>query len=383
MVALNWTMQQHLRRRARARCSGRPPTSAGWSAIPTSSTRRCCTAAPRSSTRASRSARPTPAPSGASIAEHRRRRAVHRADRLPRDQEGGSRRRAASQSYDLSHFRTLFLAGERADPDTLQWAERHARRAGHRPLVADRDRLGDRRQPRRARRCCRSSTARRRVPMPGYDVQVLDEGGKPVPAGHDGHASPSSCRCRRAACRRCGTPTSASATAYLDRLPGLLQDRRTPAIIDEDGYVYVMGRTDDIINVAGHRLSTGGMEEVLASPPGRRRMRRDRRRRRAEGRGAAAASSCSRPASTAPPDEIEARAASALVRERDRPGRRLQDWRSRSSACPRRAPARSCAAPCRRSPTATTWSMPATIDDPAILDEIAAALKGKGVGAAA
>ncbi len=50
--------------------------------------------------------------------------------------------------------------------------------------------------------------------------------------------------------------------------------------IDEDGYLYVMGRTDDIINVAGHRLSTGGMEEVLVQAPGRRRVRRDRRRRR-------------------------------------------------------------------------------------------------------
>ena len=65
-----------------------------------------------------------------------------------------------------------------------------------------------------------------------------------------------------------------------------------------------MARTDDVINVAGHRLSTGAMEEVLAVPPGRGRVRRDRRRRRAQGPGAARASWCSRPASTATHDEI-------------------------------------------------------------------------------
>ena len=60
------------------------------------------------------------------IAEHKARRAVHRADRVPRDQEGGPEGRASSRKYDLSKFRTLFLAGERADPPTVEWAEQRA-----------------------------------------------------------------------------------------------------------------------------------------------------------------------------------------------------------------------------------------------------------------
>ena len=103
------------------------------------------------------------------------------------------------------------------------------------------------------------------VPMPGYDVRVLDEAGKSCRPARWARL-PSGCRCRPAVSRRCGAPTSAS--RELSRgVPGLLHDRPTRAIVDEDGYVFVMGRTDDIINVAGHRLSTGGMEEVLASHP--------------------------------------------------------------------------------------------------------------------
>ena len=126
MVALKWSMHEPLRRRARRGLLVPPPTSAGSSAIPTSSTRRCCTAAPRSSTRASRSARRTPAPSGASSPSTASSRCSPR-----RPPSAPSRRRTPTASrcgsYDLSRFRTLFLAGERADPETMQWAERHAR----------------------------------------------------------------------------------------------------------------------------------------------------------------------------------------------------------------------------------------------------------------
>ena len=136
-----------------------------------------------------------------------------------------------------------------------------------------------------------------------------------------------------------------------------------------------MARTDDVINVAGHRLSTGAMEEVLASHPDvaecavigvadalkgqlplgflclnkgcDARPRGDRRRMRAAG---------ARP---------------------HRPGRRLQDRRSSSTACRRRARARSCAASWAGSPTAQDWKVPATIDDPAILDEIGESLAAR------
>ena len=78
--------------------------------------------------------------------------------------------------------------------------------------------------------------------------------------------SSSSCRCRPAACRRCGTPTSASATPISSEFPGYYKTADA-GFIDEDGYLFVMSRTDDIINVAGHRLSTGAMEEVVAEHP--------------------------------------------------------------------------------------------------------------------
>jgi propionyl-CoA synthetase len=100
--------------------------------------------------------------------------------------------------------------------------------------------------------------------MPGYDVQIVDEAATPVPAGQMGSIVvklplPPGCL-PDAVERRRALPKATS------RLPRLLQDGDA-GFIDEDGYLYIMGRTDDIINVAGHRLSTGGMEEVLASHP--------------------------------------------------------------------------------------------------------------------
>ena len=103
------------------------------------------------------------------------------------------------------------------------------------------------------------------VPMPGYQVDVVDEAAKPVPAGTMGSIviklpMPPGC-----------LPTlwqqdERFREAYLTEFPGYYKTADA-GYKDEDGYVWVMGRTDDIINVAGHRLSTGGMEEVLASHP--------------------------------------------------------------------------------------------------------------------
>ena len=103
------------------------------------------------------------------------------------------------------------------------------------------------------------------VPMPGYQVDVVDEAAKPVPAGTMGSIviklpMPPAC-----------LPTlweqdARFKEAYLTEFPGYYKTSDA-GYKDEDGYVFVMGRTDDIINVAGHRLSTGGMEEILASHP--------------------------------------------------------------------------------------------------------------------
>ncbi|MBL6782763.1 MAG: propionyl-CoA synthetase [Alphaproteobacteria bacterium] len=165
-------------------------------------------------------------------------------------------------AYDMSGFKALFLAGERTDPDTLHWAEDklnvpvidHWWQTETGWTIAG-NTLG-----------CglvdvpAGSSGR---PMPGYDVQVLDDGGHPVDAGTLGNIVvklplPPSC-----------LPTLWGANerfreAYLDTFPGYYMTSDA-GIIDADGNVFIMARTDDIINVAGHRLSTGGMEEVITS----------------------------------------------------------------------------------------------------------------------
>ena len=168
------------------------------------------------------------------------------------------------RKYDLSCFRSLFLAGERCDPDTLVWAQEMLRVPvidhwwqtetgwaiaancmGIEPLPVKPG------SPTRA--------------VPGYDVRVLDDAGNDLPAGEMGSITvklplPPGC-----------LPTlwnneDGYRKAYLEQHPGhyLTSDG---GYRDEDGYLWIMGRIDDVINVAGHRLSTGAMEEVLASHP--------------------------------------------------------------------------------------------------------------------
>ena len=147
--------------------------------------------------------------------------------------------------------------------------------------------------------------------------------------------------------------------------------------MDEDGYVYIMGRVDDVINVAGHRLSTGAMEEVIATHPDVAECAVIGAADEPQGPGAPRALSCSRRASTAT-ERGHREGARADGPRPDRRHRLLQAGAPWSSACPRPAPARSCAAPCARSPTARSTRVPSTIDDPAILGEIEEALQGIG-----
>src|ERR1700735_3016957 len=164
--------------------------------------------------------------------------------------------------YDLTKFRALFLAGERADPPTVEWAE-----AQLKVPVIDHwwqtetgwflrgNPVGLGMLP--------VKHGSPTVPMPGYQVDVVDEAARPLPADAMGSIviklpMPPAClptlweqdgRCKE---------------AYFNEFPGYYKTSDA-GYKDADGYVYVMGRTDDIINVAGHRLSTGGMEEILAS----------------------------------------------------------------------------------------------------------------------
>jgi propionyl-CoA synthetase len=197
------------------------------------------------------------------ISEHKARGAVHRADRVPRHQEGRPAGQASSAQYDLSKFRTLFLAGERADP-------RHGEMGGAQLKVPVIDHwwqtetgwciagnpVGS--------ACCRSSTARRRCRC---RATTSTWSTRPASRAARHHGLD-----RDQAAAAAGLPADAVAAgralqgSYLAEFPGYYKTADA-GYKDEDGYVYVMGRTDDIINVAGHRLSTGGMEEVLAAHP--------------------------------------------------------------------------------------------------------------------
>ncbi|WP_327591938.1 propionyl-CoA synthetase [Streptomyces chartreusis] len=166
--------------------------------------------------------------------------------------------------YDLSGLRYLFLAGERLDPETYHWAaalldipviDHWWQTETGWPIVANP--VGIEAAPVKP-----GSPTR---PLPGWDVRVLDPAGRPVEAGVDG-----------AIVVKLPLPPGSLPTlwndddryvaSYLSAYDGYYLTGDS-GHIDEDGYVYVMGRTDDVINVAGHRLSTGSMEEALAAHP--------------------------------------------------------------------------------------------------------------------
>ena len=166
--------------------------------------------------------------------------------------------------YDLSGFESLFLAGERADPDTVEWAqdklgvpvidhwwqtETGWPIAGN-PLGIERLAI---------------KIGSPSVPMPGYDVRVLDEAGHPVAPGQLG-AIAIKLPLPPGTLPNLWQAEARFRKSYLDHFPGYYETGDA-GMIDADGYLYIMARTDDVINVAGHRLSTGAMEEVLASHP--------------------------------------------------------------------------------------------------------------------
>ncbi|AXT33836.1 propionyl-CoA synthetase [Phaeobacter sp. LSS9] len=276
------------------------------------------------------------------------------------------------KKYDLSGLKQVYLAGERADPDTITWAQEQLKV----PVIDHwwqtetgwsiaANPLGIEELPTKL-----GSPA---VPMPGYEVDILDEGGHPVAAGELG-----------AIAVKLPLPPGTLPTlwnaedrfrkSYLTTFPGYYETGDA-GMKDEDGYLYIMARTDDVINVAGHRLSTGAMEEVLAGHPDV-----------AECAVIGVSDSlkgqmplgflCLNSGCETPHDAVVAQVVK-LVREKIGPVAAFK------LACvvdrlPKTRSGKILRGTMVNIADGTDWKMPATIDDPAILDEITTALQGLG-----
>ena len=276
--------------------------------------------------------------------------------------------------YDLSHFRALFLAGERADPPTLAWAEQvlkvpvidHWWQTETGWCIAGNP-VGLGKLP------VKPGSAG--VPMPGYAIDVVDEANHTVPANKIGSIV-----------IKLPMPPGALPTlwhqdkrmreSYLEEFPGYYKTADA-GYLDDDGYVYVMSRTDDIINVAGHRLSTGGMEEVLAGHPDVAECAvlgiKD------ELKGEVPCGFIVLKAGvTKAPIEIEKEIVQ-LVRDKIGPVAAFK-LAITVARLPKTRSGKILRGTIKKIADGDRWTMPATIDDPAVLGEIGDALKGKGVG---
>jgi propionyl-CoA synthetase len=274
--------------------------------------------------------------------------------------------------YDLSKLRALFLAGERCDPDTLHWAEDKLgvpvidhwwqTETGW-PIAANP--MGIEPLPVKA-----GSPTK---PVPGWDVQVLDESGARLPAGDIGRIM-----------LKLPLPPGALPTlwnndegyvhSYLSHADGYYLTGDA-GFIDEDGYLSVMSRIDDVINVAGHRLSTGAMEEVLAYHPDVAECAvigvNDSLKGQLPVGFVVLNANTQRSA-----DEVEAELI-ALVRERIGP---VASFKTAIvvNRLPKTRSGKTLRGTMRAIADGAQWRMPATIDDPTILDEITTSLEGAG-----
>jgi propionyl-CoA synthetase len=274
-------------------------------------------------------------------------------------------------AYDLSKLRTLFLAGERADPPTVAWAEQQLRV----PVI-------DHWWQTETGWCIAGNPVglgqlpvkhgSPTVPMPGYRIEVVDEAAKPLPAGTMGSLviklpMPPGClptlwqqdeRCKQ---------------AYFDEFPGYYKTADA-GYIDEDGYVFVMGRTDDIINVAGHRLSTGGMEEILASHPDVAECAVLGVRDAIKGE-VPCGFLVLKAGVTKSPAEIEKEVV-ALVRQRLGPVAAFK-LAITVGRLPKTRSGKILRGTIKKIADGDEWAMPATIEDAKVFDEIGEALKGR------
>jgi propionyl-CoA synthetase len=276
------------------------------------------------------------------------------------------------KKYDTSGLRALFLAGERLDPATLNWAQDKLKvpvvdhwwqtETGW-PICSNC--LGIEELP------IKEGSPTR--PVVGWDMAVLDDDGNAVAAGKIG-----------ALVARLPLPPGTFPTlwnaperyrsAYMEQFPGYYSTADA-GFIDEDGYVFVMSRTDDIINVAGHRLSTGGMEEVLAAHPDVAECAvigvHDALKGQLPLGFMVLNSGCNR-------SHVEiATEVVAMVRQRIGP---VAAFKTATvvQRLPKTRSGKILRGTMQKIADSTQWNMPATIDDPAILDEVATALKGVG-----
>lgn len=277
------------------------------------------------------------------------------------------------KKYNISSLKTLFLAGERADPDTIKWSEEKLgvpvidnwwqTETGW-PIASNP--MGLDRLPVKYGSPC--------VAMPGYGIQILSEDGMALPSGELG-----------AICLKLPLPPGCLPTlwnkderfidSYLSAFPGYYETADA-GFIDEEGYVSIMARTDDIINVAGHRLSTGGMEEVVSAHPD--------------------VAEC---AVLGIDDKLKGQIPIGFIILKDGTGRGEIDVeaecvgliRSKIGAVaalkiimavgrlPKTRSGKILRGTIRKIANAEDWSLPATIDDPAILNEIAEVLTARGI----
>ena len=271
--------------------------------------------------------------------------------------------------YDLSRFRTLFLAGERADPDTVIWAEKllkvpvidHWWQTETGWAIAGNP-IGLGMLP--------VKHGSPTVAMPGYDVRIVDEACREVAANQMGSIVvklplPPAC-----------LPTlwqqdARMRESYLAEFPGHYKTADA-GFKDEDGYLYIMGRTDDIINVAGHRLSTGGIEEVLAGHQDVAECAvvgiKDDLKGEVPCGFIVLKSGVNRP-----PAEIEKEIV-ALVRNKIGPVAAFK-LAITVVRLPKTRSGKILRGTMKKIADGDPWTMPATIDDPAVLDEIGGALR--------
>jgi propionyl-CoA synthetase len=273
----------------------------------------------------------------------------------------------------LTKFRALFLAGERADPPTLDWAEDLLKV----PVI-------DHWWQTETGWCIAGNPVglgllpikhgSPTVAMPGYDIRIVDEVSREQPASTMGSIViklplPPGC-----------LPTLWQADArmresYLEEFPGFYKTADA-GFKDEDGYVFVMGRTDDIINVAGHRLSTGGMEEVLASHQDVAECAVLGIKDELKGE-VPCGFIVLKSGVTRSPADIEKECV-ALIRDKIGPVAAFK-LAITVGRLPKTRSGKILRGTIKKIADGDAWQVPATIDDPAILDEIGAALKGKGV----